>query len=65
VKLPDGSGLWMTYARYLSPGGVVIHGTGLIPSVEVEEPDVEFGDQPKSDPILDKAVEQVALKAVA
>jgi carboxyl-terminal processing protease len=65
VKLPDGSGLWMTYARYLSPGGVVIHGTGLIPSVEVEEPDVEFGDQPKSDPILDKALEQVALKAVA
>ena len=28
VKLPDGSGLWMTWARYLSPTGVVIHGTG-------------------------------------
>lgn len=65
VKLPDGSGLWMTWARYLSPTGVVIHGTGLIPSVEVEEPDVEFGDAPKSDPILDKAMEQFALKAVA
>jgi carboxyl-terminal processing protease len=65
VKLPDGSGLWMTYARYLSPTGVVIHGTGLNPSVEVEEPDVEFGDAPKSDPILDKAVEQVTMKAAA
>jgi len=68
VKLPDGSGIWMTYARYLSPGGVFIHGTGLTPSVEVEEPDVEFGDAPKSDPILDKGLEQiaqVALKAAA
>ena len=65
VKLPDGSGLWMTWARYLSPTGVVIHGTGLIPSVEVEEPDVEFGDAPKTDPILDKALEQVTQKAAA
>ena len=65
VKLPDGSGLWMTWARYLSPTGVVIHGTGLIPSVEVEEPDVEFGDAPKTDPILDKALEQVGQKAAA
>ena len=65
VKLPDGSGLWMTWARYLSPTGVVIHGTGLNPSVEVEEPDVEFGDAPKSDPILDKAIEQVTQKAAA
>jgi carboxyl-terminal processing protease len=65
VKLPDGSGLWMTWARYLSPKGVVIHGTGLTPSIEVEEPDVEFGDMPKTDPILDKALEQVAQKAAA
>ena len=53
VKLPDGSALWMTWARYVSPSGTVIHGTGLEPAVEVEQPDVEFGDlaaDERSDP---------------
>jgi carboxyl-terminal processing protease len=59
VKLPDGSALWMTWARYVSPSGTVIHGTGLEPAVEVEQPDVEFGDRPPTnDPILEKALEQ-------
>jgi carboxyl-terminal processing protease len=66
VKLPDGSGLWMTYALYKSPSGTAIHGTGLTPSVEVEEPDVEFGaPRPTTDPILDKALEQFSLKKAA
>ena len=39
VKLPDGSGLWLTYARWLSPKGTAIHGTGLVPAVPVAEPD--------------------------
>jgi carboxyl-terminal processing protease len=66
VKLPDGSSLWMTYARYMAPSGNAIHGTGLTPSVEVEEPDVEFGaPRPAADPILDKAVEQFAMKKAA
>jgi carboxyl-terminal processing protease len=66
VKLPDGSALWMTYAQYLAPSGTSIHGTGLTPSVEVEEPDVEFGaPRPTADPILDKAVEQFAMKKAA
>jgi carboxyl-terminal processing protease len=66
VKLPDGSGLWMTWARYLAPSGTVIHGTGLTPSVEVEQPDVEFGaPMPAGDPILDKALEQLAQKKAA
>jgi carboxyl-terminal processing protease len=66
VKLPDGSALWMTYAQYLAPSGTSIHGTGLTPSVEVEEPDVEFGaPRPTADPILDKAVEQFAAKKAA
>jgi carboxyl-terminal processing protease len=66
VKLPDGSALWMTYAQYLAPSGTSIHGTGLTPSVEVEEPDVEFGaPRPTTDPILDKAVEQFAVKKAA
>lgn len=66
VKLPDGSALWMTYARYLAPSGTSIHGTGLTPSVEVEEPDVDFGaPRPTQDPILDKGLEQFALKKAA
>jgi len=66
VKLPDGSALWMTYAQYLAPSGNSIHGTGLTPAVEVEEPDVEFGaPRPTTDPILDKAVEQFAMKKAA
>ncbi|MCU0256153.1 MAG: S41 family peptidase [Vicinamibacterales bacterium] len=58
VRLPDGSGLWLTYARFLTPEGKPLHGQGVEPSVAVEEPDVEFGgDPPATDPILDKAVE--------
>jgi len=57
VKLPDGSGLWITTARYLGPDGKAIQGNGLEPGVAVEEPDVEFGvDPPAGDPILEKAI---------
>lgn len=66
VRLPDGSGLWMTYARFLTPAGKPIHGQGLEPGVAVEEPDVEFGaEAPASDPILDKALETLAAKKAA
>ena len=43
VKLPEGRGLWLTYARYLTPKGNPIQGRGLEPDVVVDEPDVEFG----------------------
>lgn len=60
VKLPDGSGLWMTYARFAGPDGKLLHGNGIEPTVEVEEPDIEFGSPaPTSDPILDKALEHL------
>ncbi|MFN8058923.1 MAG: S41 family peptidase [Vicinamibacterales bacterium] len=66
VKLPDGSGLWMTYARFLSPAGKPVHGAGVEPTVEVAEPDVEFGaPAPTSDPILEKALEQFGQRAAA
>ncbi len=66
VKLPDGSALWLTYARWLSPKGTAIHGTGLVPAVPVAEPDPEFGAAPSTeDPILDKALETIAGKAPA
>jgi carboxyl-terminal processing protease len=66
VKLPDGSALYMTVARYLAPGGTSIHGTGLTPTIDVEEPEREFGAAaPTTDPILDKALESVRMKKAA
>ena len=32
VKLPDGSGLWLSTARYLTPGGTPLHEKGLEPT---------------------------------
>ena len=43
IKLPDGSGLWLSTTRYLTPAGVSLHEKGLDPTVVVDEPDVEFG----------------------
>ena len=58
VKLPDGSGLWLTTSRYLTPKDAVIHGKGLTPDVVVEAAEAEFGAPPPArDPILDKAIE--------
>lgn len=59
IKLPDGSGLWLTTTRYLLPDGTALHEKGLAPTVPVSQPDVEFGQPaPTEDPILDKALEQ-------
>jgi len=66
VKLPEGRGLWLTYARFLTPGGNAIQGRGLEPTVPVDEPDVEFGaPAPDKDPILDAALERFKTKAAA
>ncbi len=66
VKLPEGRGLWLTYARYLTPKGDAIQGRGLEPDLNVEEPDVDFGaPAPDKDPILDAAVERLKVKAAA
>jgi carboxyl-terminal processing protease len=66
IKLPDGSGLWLTTTRYLTPSGSPLHERGLEPSVAVEEPDVDFGQPaPTDDPILDKALEQFTQKKAA
>jgi carboxyl-terminal processing protease len=66
VKLPESRGLWLTYARYLTPAGLPIHGKGLEPKVQVDEPDVEFGaPAPTEDAILDAAVERAKAKRAA
>jgi carboxyl-terminal processing protease len=66
VRLPEGRGLWLTYARYLRPDGTAIHGRGIEPDAAVEEPSAEFGSPaPEKDTILDAAIERVLAKAAA
>lgn len=66
VRLPDGSGLWLTTTRFLTPSGAPLHEKGLEPTVAVDEPDVEFGQPaPTTDPILDKALERLGQKKAA
>jgi carboxyl-terminal processing protease len=61
VKLPDGSGLLLSSLRYQAPDGKDIHEKGIVPGVEVDEPEVEFGSTPPpGDPILDRALKVVA-----
>jgi carboxyl-terminal processing protease len=60
VRLPDGRGLWLTHARYLTPTGDVIQSRGLTPDLAVDEPDVDFDQvKPTTDPVLDAAVEKI------
>ena len=49
VKLPDGSGLWLSWTHYLTPDGETIHGYGLEPTIIAEEQFVEFGSNPPDD----------------
>ena len=66
IKLPDGSGLWLSTSRFLTPNGSQLHEKGLEPTVAVDEPDVEFGQAaPTNDPVLDKALERAAGKKAA
>ncbi len=66
LKLPDGSGLWLSTTRYLTPSGAALHEKGIAPTVVVDEPDVEFGQPaPTTDPILDKALERLTQKQAA
>jgi carboxyl-terminal processing protease len=67
VKLPDGSGLWLSTTRYLTPTGAPLHEKGLDPTVAVDEPEgADFGaPPPTSDPILDKAIERLTDKKAA
>jgi len=63
VKLPDQSGLWLTYVRYLAPDNDPIHETGLEPDVQMEQPEIEFGSQPPTtDAALQRAIEHLTQK---
>jgi carboxyl-terminal processing protease len=65
VKLPDGSGLWITSSRYLTPAAAAIQGKGVEPDVPVDYQDGEFGAPAPPDTILQKAVERLTLKKAA
>jgi carboxyl-terminal processing protease len=66
VKLPDGSAMLLSYLRYLGPDGTSIHEKGLQPEVQVDEPDVDFGQPaPTTDATLQKALEYFAQKKAA
>jgi len=66
VKFSDGSGLLMTWSRYLTPSGKPIHGAGIEPTETVEEPEVDFdAPAPAGDPILEKGLARFAVKAAA
>lgn len=61
VPLSEGSGLWMTYARYLAMDGESIHERGLRPTVAVESPSVAFDAvPPATDDMLAKAIERLS-----
>ena len=61
VKLPDGSGLLLSNVLYLTPSSEPIHEKGLLPDVEVDQPDIEFGAQaPPGDRALDTALARLA-----
>ena len=60
VRLPDGSGLWMSWARYMTASGEEIHPFGLAPDVPVEVELPELGEPlPDEDPVLDRAVTEI------
>ena len=66
VKLPDGTGLWLTMSKYLTPSGDPLHEKGIEPTVAVDVPEVDFGQpEPSTDLILEKALERLTEKKAA
>ena len=66
IALPDGSGLWLSWARYLHASGDALHRAGVEPAVAVDLPTVELGEPlPDGDPILDRALEYLQAEAAA
>lgn len=66
VRLPEGHGLWLTYARYLSGDDTPIHENGLAPDVGVALPFVAFGEPaPAEDLTLAEGLARVKAKRAA
>jgi carboxyl-terminal processing protease len=65
IKLPDGSALWITSSRYLTPAGAQLQAKGLEPDVAVDQPEGEFGAPAPADAILQRAIERLTTKKAA
>jgi carboxyl-terminal processing protease len=65
VKLPDGSALWITSSRYLTPAGAAIQAKGLEPEVAVDQPEGDFGAPAPPDGVLQRAIERLTAKKAA
>jgi carboxyl-terminal processing protease len=65
VKLPDGSALWITSTRYLTPAGAQLQAKGLEPDIVVDQPEGDFGAAAPADAILQRAVEKLGMKKAA
>ncbi len=65
VKLPDGSALWITSSRYLTPAGAPLQAKGLEPNVAVDQPEGDFGAPAPADAILQRAIETLSTKKAA
>jgi carboxyl-terminal processing protease len=65
VKLPDGSALWITSTRYLTPAGAQLQAKGLEPDVVVDQPEGDFGAPAPADAILQRAIEKLRTKKAA
>jgi carboxyl-terminal processing protease len=65
VKLPDGSALWITSTRYLTPAGEQLQAKGLEPDVVVDQPDGDFGAPAPDDAILQRAIERLGTRKAA
>lgn len=53
--LPDGSGLHITSAKWLTPNGIWVHDKGLKPDIEIKLTEEDIKNN--KDPYLDKALE--------
>lgn len=59
LPLEDGSSLKVTIAKWLTPNGTEINGTGIEPDVKVELPKPENGEEPEKDLILEKGIDML------
>ena len=65
VKLPDGSALWITSTRYLTPAGAQLQAKGLEPDVAVDQPEGEFGAPPPADASFRRPSRRLSTKKAA
>ena len=64
IRLPDGTGLWLSYARYMTASEEPIHLYGIQPNVPVSVETPELGEPiPTDDPVLERAVEEMQVQA--